>query len=194
MVPAPEVRKGHALQNPVEAELVRELCSTLVQAGIEEREIGVISPYRSQLQAIRNVFLGSGMPDVEIDTIDRYQGRDKDVIVMSLVRAGSPANLGTHKMTVTTVIAGQVKHVRTTLLQDWRRVNVAITRAKTKLIMVGCKSTLQVRSPFARAVIQRTQGGNVCEFCAVLKPMTASRLLLVLACYRGATSSVSCFR
>lgn len=56
-------------------------------------------------------------------TADRFQGRDKDVIVLSLVRSNEGCNIGE-------------------LLKDWRRINVAFTRAKTKLLVVGSRGTL----------------------------------------------------
>ncbi len=60
---------------------------------------------------------------VEVHTVDKFQGRDKSVIIISLVRSNSRLDCGT-------------------LLLDWRRVNVALTRAKHKLILVGSSSTL----------------------------------------------------
>lgn len=55
---------------------------------------------------------------VELYTIDKYQGRDKDVVIVSFVRSNTFANIGE-------------------LLRDWRRINVAVTRAKKKLVLVG---------------------------------------------------------
>lgn len=62
--------------------------------------------------------------EVEVLTVDKCQGRDKDVILLSLVRSNSERNAGN-------------------LLRDWRRLNVAITRAKKKLILIGSQTTLR---------------------------------------------------
>ena len=62
--------------------------------------------------------------NVEVNTVDKYQGRDKDVIILSLVRSNSFSDCGE-------------------LLKDKRRVNVALTRAKKKLIIFGSIATLK---------------------------------------------------
>ena len=67
-------------------------------------------------------------PDVEIHTADRFQGRDKEVVIISLVRSNPEKYVGD-------------------LLQDWRRVNVAFTRAKSKLIIFGSRSTIRETNP-----------------------------------------------
>lgn len=64
-----------------------------------------------------------GWEGLEILTMDKYQGRDKEVMLLSLVRCNSARQTGS-------------------LLADWRRVNVSITRAKAKLVLVGSASTL----------------------------------------------------
>ncbi len=108
-----------------EATIVRLLLLALEKSGVEGTDIGVISPYRSQVALILATVTGtiSGrqkkwLSDVEIKTIDKYQGRDKKVIVVSLVRSNDSGNIGN-------------------LLRDWRRVNVALSRAQAKLILVG---------------------------------------------------------
>ena len=73
---------------------------------------------------------------LEISTIDRYQGRDKPVIILSCVRSNKQARTGR-------------------LLQDMRRLNVAMTRAKCKFIIVGSFSTLKKGSPRLRPVLGR---------------------------------------
>ncbi|KAI0015315.1 AAA domain-containing protein [Xylariomycetidae sp. FL0641] len=92
--------------------------------------------YRSQLALLKRVLQplnqnrnrnhqhGSGSSVVELHTADRFQGRDKEVVVLSLVRSNAARSVGD-------------------LLRDWRRVNVALTRAKTKLLVVGSRATLR---------------------------------------------------
>jgi DNA replication ATP-dependent helicase Dna2 len=85
LVPAPEERRGFAVSNPVEATLVQRVCAALLELGADPEEVGVISPYRAQLSTVRQAFDGT-CEGVEVDTIDRYQGRDKQCIVLSLVQ------------------------------------------------------------------------------------------------------------
>ena len=86
-----------------------------------------MSVYRSQLKLLSHL-LAPEHPDIEIHTADRFQGRDKEVIIISLVRSNAEHYVGE-------------------LLQDWRRVNVAFTRAKSKLIIFGSKSTIRDTKP-----------------------------------------------
>lgn len=88
---------------------------------MDQSSIGVISVYRSQVKAMQ--YLLRDRPAVEIHTADKFQGRDKECIIISLVRSNTDGNIGD-------------------LLKDWRRVNVAFTRARSKLLILGSKSTL----------------------------------------------------
>jgi DNA replication ATP-dependent helicase Dna2 len=78
---------------------------------------------------------------LEISTVDRYQGRDKPVIILSFVRSNNRGKVGR-------------------LLEDMRRINVALTRAKHKLILVGSLSTLSKSSKVLKTVLDsiQTQG------------------------------------
>ncbi|XXQ39405.1 DNA replication ATP-dependent helicase/nuclease [Plasmodiophora brassicae] len=129
-VPAPDGHRGE--QNETEAELVLALLDALSGAGVPGSHIGVISPYRSQLQLLRRR-LGARRGDVEVESVDKFQGRDKDVIIMSLVRSNPKNRVGE-------------------LLQDWRRINVALTRSRYKLVLVGSQTTLR-HSPIMAALI-----------------------------------------
>ena len=86
-----------------------------------------------QLKTIRS-FIGVDSP-VEIHTVDKFQGRDKDCIIVSLVRSNASKNVSLKEIVLTKKLGG--------LLQDWRRVNVAFTRAKRKLLILGSASTLE---------------------------------------------------
>ncbi len=91
-------------------------------------KIGIITPYKSQVRILKDAIWGKlreyGVrPDiVEINTVDAYQGREKDIIIISCVRSSQEKILG--------------------FLNDYRRMNVAITRAKHFLWIVGNKRTL----------------------------------------------------
>ncbi|KAL6069587.1 Tripartite DNA replication factor [Balamuthia mandrillaris] len=130
-VPAPEGVRGleniPILSNKVEARLVYLLTDALLFCGVPPEDIGIISPYRSQLKTIRSLLqkINARVNNaIEMHTVDKFQGRDKDCVVISLVRSNEEKNVGE-------------------LLRDWRRVNVAFTRAKKKLIIVGSLNTLK---------------------------------------------------
>ncbi|GAA0147626.1 RNA helicase [Lithospermum erythrorhizon] len=133
MLPAYEAIDLKAINNPTEAHIIAEITNTLTQRGIEEQNIGIIAPYNSQANLIRAVITKS----VEIHTIDKYQGRDKDCILVSFVRSNENS-----------------KSCLSSLLGDWHRINVAITRAKKKLIMVGSCRTLS-RVPLLKLLIEK---------------------------------------
>ncbi|KAF4124374.1 DNA replication ATP-dependent helicase Dna2 [Geosmithia morbida] len=121
----PQVREeahGKRIVNPAEVRVVSQLVESLLTVGVPDNEIGVMTHYRAQLFLLKErLRVHSG---VEMHTTDRFQGRDKEVIVLSLVRSNDACNIGD-------------------LLRDWRRINVAFTRAKTKLLVVGSLDTLK---------------------------------------------------
>ena len=133
-LPAEETKKGDLVRNDVEVELVAQLIGAAIMAGVPQSDIGVISPYRAQLRAILDA-IKQIWPDVEVNTIDRYQGRQKAFIIVSFVRANPRQAVGE-------------------LLRDWRRINVALTRAEKKMVLIGSASTLSAALLF-RALIER---------------------------------------
>ncbi|KAL8748361.1 MAG: hypothetical protein Q9184_007361 [Pyrenodesmia sp. 2 TL-2023] len=118
-----ESETGSRIINTCEATLCTKLVQSLLTTGVPAKDIGVITLYRSQLALIKQN-LRHQHPAVEMYTADKFQGRDKEVIILSLVRSNESLNVGE-------------------LLRDWRRVNVALTRARTKLLILGSKSTLK---------------------------------------------------
>jgi DNA replication ATP-dependent helicase Dna2 len=119
-----EESKGSRIVNPCEARIVTQLVDALLTVGVPAAEIGVMTHYRSQLSLLKHGLRGHGGGAIEMHTADRFQGRDKEVVILSLVRSNEACHIGD-------------------LLKDWRRINVAFTRAKTKLLVVGSKSTLK---------------------------------------------------
>ncbi|CAG9943887.1 unnamed protein product [Clonostachys rosea f. rosea IK726] len=117
-----EEAQGKRIVNSAECRVVSQLVDSLLSIGIPSNEIGVMTHYRAQLFMLKDQL--RGFHGVEMHTTDRFQGRDKEVIVLSLVRSNDACNIGD-------------------LLKDWRRINVAFTRAKTKLLVVGSMSTLK---------------------------------------------------
>ena len=90
-----------------------------------EVSIGIISPYAEQVRHIREEIRQDadmfGL-DIEVDTVDGFQGQEKDVIYLSLVRSNAKGEIG--------------------FLKDSRRLNVALTRARKKLVIIGDMTTL----------------------------------------------------
>uniref|UniRef100_A0A8C1PFT5 DNA replication ATP-dependent helicase/nuclease n=1 Tax=Cyprinus carpio TaxID=7962 RepID=A0A8C1PFT5_CYPCA len=137
-VPAPETVEKSGISNNTEAILVQAIVTLLLKAGCRASDIGVIAPYRQQLKAISSLLQGDAYKALEVNTVDKYQGRDKSVIIVSFVRSNPEGNLGE-------------------LLQDWRRLNVAITRAKHKLLMLGSAPTLRQYAPLEKLLCHLQQ-------------------------------------
>lgn len=114
-----------SLRNEGEAELVVARARALLAAGLTPGELAVITPYRAQAALLRERL--ADVEDVEVDTIDAFQGREKDAVLLSLVRSNGEGAMG--------------------FLADLRRMNVAITRARRHLFVVGDSATLAVH-PF----------------------------------------------
>ncbi|MCA6213569.1 IGHMBP2 family helicase [Thermococcus bergensis] len=120
-------RKGStSRENPLEALLVKEIVERLLRMGVKEELIGIITPYDDQVDLIQSL-VGE---EVEVHTVDGYQGREKEVIVLSFVRSNKEGELG--------------------FLTDLRRLNVALTRAKRKLIAIGDSETLSTHPTYKR--------------------------------------------
>jgi len=128
-LPATESSGPGGIINSVEASLVSKIIHAYVTAHVDPSSFGVISPYRAQLKELSSK-LGALATRVDVMTVDKYQGRDKDCIVLSLVRSNSARRIGK-------------------LLRDWQRANVAFTRARSKLIVIGSMKTVGSRPPLA---------------------------------------------
>ena len=112
--------------NPTEADRVAEIVAAFLEAGVDQSDIGVIAPFRAQVAEIgRRV-------GVTVDTVDRFQGSSKEVIVVSFVAAGQ---------------------LEGPLFEDHRRINVALTRAKKGLVLVGDREALSA-DPFYRRLLE----------------------------------------
>lgn len=115
---------SHQITNILEATLTAQLTLAFLALGVPAKDIGIMTLYRSQLSLLRHTFRNYSIDSgVEIDSADRFQGRDKEVIILSFVRSNEAGIVGE-------------------LLKDWRRVNVALTRARSKLILLGSRKTL----------------------------------------------------
>uniref|UniRef100_A0A7E4ZZ34 DNA replication ATP-dependent helicase/nuclease n=1 Tax=Panagrellus redivivus TaxID=6233 RepID=A0A7E4ZZ34_PANRE len=109
--------------NRGEVELIAKMCKVFTLAEVPASSIGTMSTYRSQVEELRKLVpLG-----IETNTVDQYQGRDKDVILVSFVHTSD---------------SGDDSKMGGGILSE-RRLNVALTRAKKKLILVGCVESLK---------------------------------------------------
>ena len=134
--------------NKSEAELTlitleRYLSRIGKQRILDERiDTGIISPYRAQVQYLRRQikkkeFFKPYRHLISVNTVDGFQGQERDIILISLVRANDDGQIG--------------------FLRDLRRMNVAITRARMKLIILG-DSTTMTRHPFYKKLYEYVEG------------------------------------
>lgn len=135
------VSAGNSRLNTLEADffvaqLERYVQRIGVQRIIDERiDFGLISPYKAQVKYLRTKIKKSAVlkpikQQLSINTIDGFQGQERDVVMISLVRSNDDGRIG--------------------FLSDLRRMNVAITRARMKVIIVGDASTLQHHKFYGR--------------------------------------------
>ena len=124
--------ESSSLHNPGECDVVLQHLSNLraaLPAG-ETPSIGVISPYKDQVHHLREQALQREITGITIDTVDGFQGHERDIIYISTVRSNADGNIG--------------------FLSDIRRMNVAMTRARKKLVVVGDSATLANHAFFQR--------------------------------------------
>lgn len=136
--------------NKAEAELtLLTLAEYLTKIGkqrvLDERiDVGIISPYRAQVQYLKSLikkyeFFKPYRRIISVNTVDGFQGQERDVILISLVRSNDEGQIG--------------------FLKDLRRMNVAMTRARMKLIILGNKDTM-TKHPFYK---------KLCEYVEALQ-------------------------
>src|SRR5690606_21323629 len=132
---------GEGVRNPGEAALLLARLEALLAAGLAPEEVAVIVPYAAQVALLRDEAARRGLPEaVEIDTVDAFQGREKDAILLGLVRSNAAGEIG--------------------FLGDLRRMNVAITRARRHLFVVGDSATLGGHAFYRRFIAAaEAQGG-----------------------------------
>lgn len=115
--------------NELEADLLVKIIAC--EQGVLPCEVSVISPYQAQVKLLREKC--AALPHVEVNTIDSFQGQEREVVYISLVRANPEGKIG--------------------FLNDLRRSNVAMTRAKKRLVIVGDSATLSCH-PYYRSLIE----------------------------------------
>ena len=136
--------EGTSLINKAEAELtllaLQQYFEKIGKTRVlnERLDVGVISPYRAQVQYLRRLlkkreYFKPFRNLISVNTVDGFQGQERDIILISLVRSNDEGQIG--------------------FLRDLRRMNVAITRARMKLIILGDAKTM-TRHPFYRKLYQ----------------------------------------
>ncbi|CAL1534955.1 unnamed protein product [Lymnaea stagnalis] len=124
-----ESSNERSLSNVPEAECTASLCSVVMEVLKESpstvhKRVGVICPYADQKQTILNHLRKRNLERIEVNTVDGFQGQERDVIIMSCVRAqNNPTTIG--------------------FLADKRRMNVSLTRAKLAMYVMGHFETLK---------------------------------------------------
>jgi DNA replication ATP-dependent helicase Dna2 len=136
---AQDSRVGDLVQNEVEANLVYQVTETLLRSGVPPEQIGLISVYRQQLKLLGHLLVDR--KGIEILTADRSQGRDKECIIISMVRSNDTGYVSSFTQ-LRQLLFWLVLQVGD-LIKDWRRMNVSFTRARSKLIIFGSRKTLQ---------------------------------------------------
>ncbi len=135
-----------AKTSDAEARMLREVVAALLTRGIHQRDIGIIAPYRAQVATIRRHLFSNDPasswqalpPDtaLSVDTVDRFQGGERMVLLMSFATTREPA----------------LESQRRDFLSNPQRLNVALTRAQRKLILVGNVPALEHLPTFSRLI------------------------------------------
>lgn len=118
-----------SLYDPLEVDVAAIAVQRLRAAGVASAEIGVIAPYTAQVARLRS---HPDLAQVEVATVNAFQGREKDAIVVTFVRSNEMQELG--------------------FVADERRLTVAVTRARRQLVLIGDSATLTA-SPRFRAML-----------------------------------------
>ncbi|XP_061165035.1 DNA-binding protein SMUBP-2-like [Saccostrea echinata] len=122
-----EISKG----NEGEADIVSNHVEKLINLGVDQQEIAVIAPYNLQVELLR-LRLSNNYPKVEIKSVDGFQGREKEAVIISLVRSNAKGEVG--------------------FLAEKRRINVAVTRARRHLAVV-CDSETVGHNSFLKSLV-----------------------------------------
>lgn len=147
--------KVHPEEALLVAETVRRLLAALEESEDPAQAIGVITPYRSQIAAIKGALRNLGVPNADritVDTVERYQGSQRDHIIYSTV-VSDPLQL---KFLASNTLKNPIDGV----VID-RKLNVAVTRARKQFILVGHEQTLMKSDQYAALMAHITEHGKV---------------------------------
>ncbi|NWH91040.1 SMBP2 protein, partial [Aegithalos caudatus] len=127
-----EVEDEQSKGNPGEVQLVGMHVQALVDAGVKAKDIAVVAPYNLQVDMLRQ-HLCHSHPELEIKSVDGFQGREKEAVILSFVRSNRKGEVG--------------------FLAEERRINVAVTRARRQVAVV-CDSHTVGSRPFLRRLLE----------------------------------------
>jgi ATP-dependent RNA/DNA helicase IGHMBP2 len=136
--------ESESISNIEEAKLLINILNKyyINSENINNFTIGILSPYKAQINLIENLLkdLNLNFNLIETNTIDSFQGREKDFIILSLARSNMNMEIG--------------------FLEDTRRLNVALTRAKKELIIIGDSETIQINYYYKKLISYITEIGG----------------------------------
>uniref|UniRef100_A0A673XMK3 DNA helicase n=1 Tax=Salmo trutta TaxID=8032 RepID=A0A673XMK3_SALTR len=135
-----EVTDEQSKGNQGEVDIVELHIKALTEAGVKPKDIAVIAPYNLQVDLLRQR-LSARHPDLEIKSVDGFQGREKEAVVLTLVRSNRKGEIG--------------------FLAEDRRINVAVTRARRHLALVCDTQTVQTHGFLKTLIDHMTQHGDV---------------------------------
>jgi superfamily I DNA and/or RNA helicase len=123
---------GSSILNTIEAEAVINVIKFLRSKNIENKNIGVITFYGGQREYLRGLIMKNNFEDLEIMSVDESQGREKEYVILSCVRSN--------------------EHKKVGFLDEYRRLNVAMTRVKNGLVVCGNANTFVVSKLWSQLV------------------------------------------
>ncbi|KAH3978908.1 hypothetical protein HBI25_092480 [Parastagonospora nodorum] len=121
---------GDSKSNEAEAALVKLHVNHLIEAGVKAEDIAVVTPYNAQLALLAGM-LKEAYPGIELGSVDGFQGREKEAVIVSTVRSNPDREVG--------------------FLGERRRLNVAMTRPKRHLCVIGDSDTISKGSRFLKS-------------------------------------------
>jgi superfamily I DNA and/or RNA helicase len=129
--------EGASRDNPGEAAVAMRVVADLIASGaVAAEDVGIITPYSAQVGTLRDLRAKNDalFKDVEISTVDGFQGREKEAIVISAVRSNERGDVG--------------------FLADARRMNVAVTRARARCVLVCDTETIARKDAFLAGLVK----------------------------------------
>lgn len=151
---------GTSFLNRTEASSVEKIVTMMLKTGMRPEQIGVITPYEGQRSYVVNHMQKAGAlrsdlyKEIEVASVDSFQGREKDIIIVSCVRSNAQQGIG--------------------FLRDPRRLNVALTRAKYGVIIIG-NARLLARNPLWYQLLTHFQERN----CIVEGPVNNLQVSMI---------------
>lgn len=134
---------GTSFLNQIEGSYCESIVKELILSGVKEKQIGIITPYEGQKAFLVNKLKDYNTEDLEISNVDAFQGREKDFIIVSLVRSNYYQGIG--------------------FVSDKKRLNVTLTRARYCCVIIGNPSTLMKNSMWNNLISHYQENNRVYE-------------------------------